>query len=71
LLEKTRLCNKQALTDIDFKRPDKAYMEWLQGESILRLVAKHREFPYLPPHKKDKYIAFRKVRDIVPIIKAM
>ena len=36
-------------------------MEWLKSEEFLKLVSRHRDFPYLSQVKKEKYVACCKV----------
>ena len=62
LLQAAEQCNQQVHTDVGFKRPDRAYIESLKSAEILRLIAQHREFPYLNTDRKSRHIKIRKVR---------
>ena len=61
LLQTAEQCNHQVHTDVGFKRPDRAYIESLKCAEILRLIAQHREFPYLNTERKSRHIKIRKV----------
>jgi ubiquitin carboxyl-terminal hydrolase 8 len=48
LIERADQCAKQAQTDITFKRPDRAYVEWLISSHILStLIPNHKGYPDL------------------------
>ena len=61
LLQTAEQYNQQVHTDVSFKRPDRAYIESLKCAEILRLIAHHREFPYLNTDRKSRHIKIRKV----------
>ena len=48
LLNRAAECAKKANTDVSFKRPDRAYVEWLISSEILSiLIPRHRDYPTL------------------------
>ena len=54
LLQQAHQCNQQVETGISFKRPDRAYIEFLKAENLVKLILQHRDYPYLQLEKKTR-----------------
>ena len=66
LLDRAQQTAKKANADVGFKRPDRAYIEWLvSSDIILNLIPRHRDYPALNRERGDfreRYRALYKVR---------
>lgn len=68
LLERAQQSAKKAAADIEFKRLDRAYIEWLvSSDVLLEVIPRHRSYPDLNTSRGDllnKYRSLYKVRDL-------
>ena len=56
LLDQLRMCNQKVNTDVSFKRPDRAYVEYTKAAEVVRLMRQHREYPYLKQDRMDRFL---------------
>jgi len=73
LLERAHQSARKAQTDIEFKRLDRAYVEWLvSSDVLLEVIPRHRGYPDLNTSRGDqlnRYRALYKVSN--PILNAL
>lgn len=63
MLNNARQSTAQVGTDVSFKRPDRAYVEYLiSTELLLNVIPKHKDYPSLIATQEEKYRALCKVR---------
>jgi hypothetical protein len=67
LLERAHQSARKAQADIEFKRLDRAYVEWLvSSDVLLEVIPRHRGYPDLNTSRGDqlnRYRALYKVRN--------
>ena len=62
MLNNARQSTTQVGTDVSFKRPDRAYVEYLIGtELLLNVIPKHKDYPSLIAKQGEMYRALCKV----------
>ena len=62
MLNNARQSTVQVGTDVSFKRPDRAYVEYLiSTELLLNVIPKHKDYPSLIATQEEKYRALCKV----------
>jgi len=60
LLERARQSAKKAQADIEFKRLDRAYVEWLvSSDVLLEVIPRHRGYPDLNTSRGDQLNIYR------------
>ena len=66
LLQRVEQCAKKAEADVTFKRPDRAYVEWLiSSDIIVNLIPLHHDYPFLNQERgtlHQRYKVLYKVR---------
>ena len=54
---------QQVPNNVDFRRPDRAYIEGLKCDALIKMLVQHREYVYLPPSKRATLASIVKTRD--------
>ncbi|MCJ1282457.1 hypothetical protein MMC26_001780 [Xylographa opegraphella] len=75
LLQKAETCASRAEADIDFKRPDKAYVQYLMSSDILvNVIPRNKGYPDLKSRQGNTFVRYRqlykheifeKIRDMI------
>ena len=72
LIARAEECVKKANTDVSFKRPDRAYVEWLiSSDIILNHIPRHRDWPALNRDRgelQQRYQYLYKVSSVTNIL---
>ena len=62
LLTRAEECAKKANTDVSFRRPDRAYVEWLiSSDIILDHIPRHRDYPTLNKDRGPLHQRYRQL----------
>ncbi|MCJ1430918.1 ubiquitin-specific protease doa4 [Xylographa pallens] len=60
LLEKADTCASRAEADIDFKRPDKAYVQYLMSSEILvNVIPRNKGYPEMQSRQGNMFVKYR------------
>ena len=62
---------KKANTDVSFKRPDRAYVEWvISSDIITNHIPRHRDYPALNSQRGDLHQRYRNLYKVTQLSRA-
>ena len=67
LIDRAGQCTKNAKINVELKRPDRAYVEWLMSSDIiLHIIPLHRNYPELNRQRGDLHQKYRHLIKVRP-----